>query len=170
MDIGPNGYWTKWALDQMGIGPNGFRPIGFRRNGYWTYGFRRNGNKPNEYVSERFFFYWFVAYLLGCMSKCVLVTYDDFCGNGPHICTALVRILTHIHILYADEQRAVTRAYTLYNFLLNRTISYLCYREVFTSFLQFTRIVYLRRMHWWTRWVPELPWLRHAYQSGHSWG
>ncbi len=22
MGIGPNGYWTKWALDQMGIGPN----------------------------------------------------------------------------------------------------------------------------------------------------
>ena len=23
MGIGPNGHWTKWALDQMGIRPNG---------------------------------------------------------------------------------------------------------------------------------------------------
>ncbi len=22
--IGPNGHWTKWALDQVGIGPNGY--------------------------------------------------------------------------------------------------------------------------------------------------
>ncbi len=41
MGIGPNGYWTKWALDQMGLDQLGLDEMGIGRNG-----FRRNGNKP----------------------------------------------------------------------------------------------------------------------------
>ena len=37
MGIGPSGYWTKWVLDQMGIGPNGLRS---------------NGNKPSDIMVE----------------------------------------------------------------------------------------------------------------------
>ena len=44
MGIGQNGYWTKWALDQMGIRPKWLRPNGFKLNGYNE--FRPNGNKP----------------------------------------------------------------------------------------------------------------------------
>ena len=47
--IGPNGYWTKWALDQMGIGPNGFSSdqLGLDVMGFGRNGFRRNGNLPS---------------------------------------------------------------------------------------------------------------------------
>ena len=40
--IRPNGYWTKWILDQMDIGPIGYwtkwvlDQIDIRPNGYWT--------------------------------------------------------------------------------------------------------------------------------------
>ena len=41
MGIGPNGYWTKWALDQMGLDQFWLDEMGIGRNG-----FRRNGNLP----------------------------------------------------------------------------------------------------------------------------
>ncbi len=41
MGIGPNGHWTKWVLDQMGLDQLGLDEMGIGPNG-----FRRNGNKP----------------------------------------------------------------------------------------------------------------------------
>ena len=43
MGIGPNGHWAKWGLGQMGIGPNG----------YWTeWGLDQMGIGPNGHCTK----------------------------------------------------------------------------------------------------------------------
>ena len=54
MDVGPNGYYTKWVLDQLDIRPNGiqtmgFGPCGFRPMGLHQMGLDQMDIRPNGY-------------------------------------------------------------------------------------------------------------------------